>query len=394
MSNAKHPPIDHQPAPRIPKYCLHKPSGQGYCTLNGKQVYLGPYADPATQIAYNRAIAEWLAAGRRPAVPKDELTVTELCAAFIEYAKRCYSENGKLSPHGEVLRSIALKLEALYGTLPAQQFGPVQLKTIRAAWVKEKVTRGVVNRYTRYIVRVFKHAVENDMIGAQVCGALQMVEPLRRGRSEARESTPITPVEDARIDAVLPLVSRQVAAILNLMRLTGMRPGEACIMRPCDIDRSSSDIWVYRPASHKTQHHGKDREIFLGPRGQEVLRPFMLRPADSYMFSAVEAERERYAACETHRRPNQKPSARKTPRILSERYDTGAVNRCVNRAAKKVGIDTFSINRIRHSVGTRIRREFGLEAAQVALGHSQANITQVYAERDRTLAAKVAAEIG
>jgi hypothetical protein len=37
---------------------------------------------------------------------------------------------------------------------------------------------------------------------------------------------------------------------------------------------------------------------------------------------------------------------------------------------------------------------FGLEAAQVSLGHSQARVTEVYAERDLTLATKVATAIG
>jgi site-specific recombinase XerC len=41
-----------------------------------------------------------------------------------------------------------------------------------------------------------------------------------------------------------------------------------------------------------------------------------------------------------------------------------------------------------------IRREFGLEAAQVLLGHAKADVTQVYAERDLTLAKQVAAKIG
>ena len=41
-----------------------------------------------------------------------------------------------------------------------------------------------------------------------------------------------------------------------------------------------------------------------------------------------------------------------------------------------------------------MRRQFGLEAAQVALGHSGAQITEVYAERDLALAAKVAKQIG
>jgi integrase len=51
-------------------------------------------------------------------------------------------------------------------------------------------------------------------------------------------------------------------------------------------------------------------------------------------------------------------------------------------------------NQLRHTHGTEVRRLYGLEAAQVALGHSQANITQVYAERDLSLAERVAREIG
>jgi site-specific recombinase XerC len=54
----------------------------------------------------------------------------------------------------------------------------------------------------------------------------------------------------------------------------------------------------------------------------------------------------------------------------------------------------WSPNQLRHSAATEVRRRFGLEAAQVILGHSQANITQVYAERDYTLAARVAKEVG
>jgi site-specific recombinase XerC len=49
---------------------------------------------------------------------------------------------------------------------------------------------------------------------------------------------------------------------------------------------------------------------------------------------------------------------------------------------------------LRHSTATEIRRRFGLEAAQVVLGHSGANVTEVYAERDFELAMSVAKEIG
>ena len=46
------------------------------------------------------------------------------------------------------------------------------------------------------------------------------------------------------------------------------------------------------------------------------------------------------------------------------------------------------------TAATEIRSKFGLEAAQVILGHSQANVTQVYAERDLAKGIEVAKRIG
>jgi site-specific recombinase XerD len=51
-------------------------------------------------------------------------------------------------------------------------------------------------------------------------------------------------------------------------------------------------------------------------------------------------------------------------------------------------------NQLRHAAATEVRREFRLEAAQVILGHSQANVTQIYAERDLALGVEVARAIG
>ena len=54
----------------------------------------------------------------------------------------------------------------------------------------------------------------------------------------------------------------------------------------------------------------------------------------------------------------------------------------------------WSPNQLRHAAGTEIRRRFGLEAAQVILGHAKADVTQVYAERDMATAAEVMRKIG
>ena len=39
--------------------------------------------------------------------------------------------------------------------------------------------------------------------------------------------------------------------------------------------------------------------------------------------------------------------------------------------------NSWHANQLRHSHGTSVRRRFGLEAAQVALGHERADVTQV-----------------
>lgn len=51
-------------------------------------------------------------------------------------------------------------------------------------------------------------------------------------------------------------------------------------------------------------------------------------------------------------------------------------------------------NQLRHTAATAIRREFGLEAAQITLGHAGADVTQVYAERDLAKGVEVARRVG
>ena len=54
----------------------------------------------------------------------------------------------------------------------------------------------------------------------------------------------------------------------------------------------------------------------------------------------------------------------------------------------------WSPNQLRHTAATEIRKKFGLEAAQVILGHAAADVTQVYAERDADNAREVVRQIG
>ncbi|MCY2951099.1 MAG: hypothetical protein NTU53_03875 [Planctomycetota bacterium] len=62
------------------------------------------------------------------------------------------------------------------------------------------------------------------------------VTGLRKGKSQARESAPVKPIPEAWVARVIRYVSRQVMAMIELQLLTGMRPGEAVLMRHCDFE--------------------------------------------------------------------------------------------------------------------------------------------------------------
>ena len=66
----------------------------------------------------------------------------------------------------------------------------------------------------------------------------------------------------------------------------------------------------------------------------------------------------------------------------------------MHRACDGANVAKWSPNQLRHAAATEYRKKFGLEAAQVVLGHKTANITEIYAERNDDLAKRAARELG
>ena len=190
---------------------------------------------------------------------------------------------------------------------------------------------------------VFKWAVGEELIPGSVHHALAAVSGLKKGRSEAKETEPVKPVKQEYVDAIKSYVSRQVWAIIQLQLLTGARPGEIVIMRPCDIDKSGK-IWLYSPAEHKTAHHGHQRKIYIGPRGQEVLQPFLLRPARKYCFSPAEAMGEWR---------QQMFANRKTPPLQGNRAGTN-----IKDTPKRTAGEHYTANSLAHTIARAIKNAF------------------------------------
>jgi len=51
-------------------------------------------------------------------------------------------------------------------------------------------------------------------------------------------------------------------------------------------------------------------------------------------------------------------------------------------------------HQLRHNAATELRKEFGLEAARIILGHRSAAITEVYAEKDEQQAIEAINRVG
>jgi integrase len=386
----------------VPRYRKHRASGQAIVTLSGQDVYLGPHGTKVSRLEYDRQVAEWLARGRRPLDANDgeaaTITVVELIAAYKRFAESYYRKNGKVTNEVAAILSAAKIVKGLYARDPANAFGPLKLQAVQQAMILAGWSRKHINKQIGRVVRMFGWGVSQELVSADVAHALREVKGLHKGRTQARETSPVMPVDESVVNATLEHLPAVVADMVRLQRLTGCRPGEVCLLRPCDLDRTS-EVWAYRPESHKTEHHGRDRVIFIGPQAQDVLRPYLLRNASSYCFSPQESERKRHArqreARQTAVQPSQQNRRTKQPkRSPRESYDKDGYGRAIARACRKAGVDPWAPNRLRHSAATEIRRRFGLEAAQVTLGHSKADTTQIYAERDYTRAIDVMAKIG
>lgn len=395
--------------PRTPSYRLHKPSGRAVVTLNGKDHYLGPVDAPESRQRYDQLIADWLSRGRRlpesvaQAAP-EPITVAEVAARFLDHAKVYYRDAATGKPTTEFAHyPLALKpVIASFGRTPAVEFGPLRFRAIREAFVASGWSRKHCNSQADRIRRMFRWAVGDELVPASVYDALKAVPGLKRGRTEARDNPPVQPVGKADVEATKAHLSTPLRLAVELQELTAARPGEILSMRPMDVDRTDSDVWVYVPERHKTAMHGHARKIYLGPRAQTLVAPYLLnREPGDYIVSPKEgmaeylenrkANRKTPPSCGNKPGSNRRKRPQRRPR---ERYDVAGYRTAIKRACERAEVTPWHPHRLRHTAATELRREFGLEVASILMGHRDVGISQVYAERDESKAREVARKVG
>lgn len=294
----------------------------------------------------------------------DILNVATLVRAYMDYANGYYVDfEGNPTSEPINIKYTLKPLVELFANLPIEEFGPLRLKEVRQKMIEHGLCRKLINRRVCITKRMFKWAVSEQIVSAMVLHALQSVAGLRRGRSKAKESKRVLPVDEKSVYMVLPYTTKVVAAMIELQLLTGMRPGEVVIMRPCDIDQTGN-IWHYYPYKYKTQHledPNLKRVISIGPRGQEILRPFLLRREDAYCFTPEESENDRRLkqlklrktplSCGNKPGSNKKDAPSRKPGQAYNSKSYGKAIRYAIKAARKAGLEVpnWTAYRLRHT---------------------------------------------
>ncbi|MCF7955339.1 MAG: tyrosine-type recombinase/integrase [Phycisphaerae bacterium] len=349
----------------------------------------------------------------------DIRTIAGLVQAYLTYARGYYLDSeGGSTGEPQHMKYATRPLIELFGPLELDLFGPLKLKQVRERMIDLGWSRKVINKRISQIKRLFKWAVSEQVVSPVLLQGLESVAGLRRGRTRAKEMPRVLPADERDIRAVLPLMPKVVADMIQIQLHTGMRPCELTIMRPCDIDQSGP-VWHYRPYRHKMQHledANIKRIISIGPKAQEIIRPYLLRPADKYCFSPAESEAKRRAVVSANRtvpltygnRPgtNKKEEPKRT---AGDRYDTRSYGKAVRRAIAKANRQLkqealndgnehqeikWTLYQLRHTAATKVRKEFGYESAGAALGHTNMSATAIYAERNQGLADEAALKFG
>lgn len=309
-------------------------------------------------------------------------TIDELCDRFLAWADGYYRRppdprTGVRHPTGETanLRSALRYLRAFAGDRDPRTFTAEDLAALRDRLLDrpaaEQLTRAYINRIIGSVRRAFWWAARpgQRFVGIEVPTDLRLLPDLTFGRTAARESADIEPVPEEHFRATLDHLAelsthpRRWRAALTLSQalqvhwLTGMRPGELVRISygelrlervPPGLLSGARDVMIYRPARHKTAHHGHIRRIILPPEAQRIVedrRPWVASP---------------------------------TGRLWS--YSTASYRTAVRRICEEAGVPVWSPNQIRHAFATRMREKAGINIVQIALGHRHISTTEIYAE--------------
>lgn len=379
-------------------------TGRAYVRWKNRKYYFGKWNSQAAA----KKFAKWMVAVHTnptaPAPPSDILIV-QCAMLYLDHAKKYYSTlvetDGEpiLEPTGEYnnIRSALMILIAQNGDQLAIEFGPKKLEALRD-WMKDQFlpptgnepelvkayARTTINSYVNRIRRCFTWCVSQELIPENIAGALHSLRGLSKGRTDAKETKDTAPVSLKVVNDTLPFLSPTVRTMVIVQYLCGMRPQDICRLNLAEINRSS-EVWIYSPAAHKNAHRQQSLVKAIPPVAQKFLTPWLDIDPNSPIFATCDSLRYWREKTWSKNTRTQRVKEPKTTYATRKSFTSRAYGRAIELGVRKANEAGLSVphwtpNQLRHSIGSHVREESGLEAAQLVLGHKNADVTQIYAE--------------
>jgi len=403
----------------------HARSGKAFVIIRSadgkrRQVTLGPWGSGVAQRGYHAELVKWHArqrsgeeAAAMAAAEPASLTIAGAVARWTLHTEAYYRHpDGTPTSEVQNCREAVRPLLDLFGDEPAAEFGPKKLRDVRDRMIHGDPTvpamqrrtwcRPVANKAIGRIRSCFRWLAAEELTPASVHASLCALQPLKRGRTDAREPKPTKPVSDADFEATIRELPPVVRDMCTVQRLVGMRGGELVMMTSAELDRSGNldaSCWVFRPSRTKVSYRGREISYAVGPQAVEILKRYLKADPHAYLFSPAESEAQRRALQRARRQSKVQPSQvdrskdepKKRP---GECYDVRSYGHAIRYACKRAGVDVWGPHSLRRAAATRIRSLFGAEAARAALAHGTLDMAALYGHRDLKSAIAIAAKIG
>ena len=379
---------------QVPTMRHDKERDRAYVRIDGVRHRLGKWGSDKAQVSYDALIASWLASGRvntdgataaKPAQAKPAptpsssgvLTVADLLALWMEDI----ATNGKgieSSSYGSA-RAAGRAMSA-YLTLPVDDFGPKVFKQVMRDYAKTPVvtrkllkdgtvinverprTRKYVNSVMVRIRKMFQWAVTEEMIDAAKAWRLQSVPLLEYGDPHAKESDERQPAKQEVVQATLGALTRECAALIEVLSLTGCRPSEVCRMTMDQIYDRGKKVWRYVPRRHKNSWRGKIRHVAIGPRCQKIIE----KQVEEFGLTDAEAIFSPRRSVPRKKKFGSNPDPR-----AKEFYGSNIVRKAVARACEVAGVEHWFPYQMRYAVGAKARQQGGIATTSATLGNSK-----------------------
>lgn len=347
-----------RPKATIPKFCIDR-NGRAFTKVDGRFISLGRGDDPKSRQRYAVVLTEHaqgrtVERARQPAPTEPRvLSVNELLLQYAAKELPRFSE-GEQHP----MRCVIRILRELFGETPAAEFGPLRLRVVRDAMIagdpnatnaegkpkpRKPWSRGVVNKQIKRVRAIFRWGVSFELVPQTVADALASVRSIVAGETSAEERAPRVAVPQEHIESVRAKLRPQHRDVLDLLLLTGARPGEIINLTTGMLDRTG-DVWRCELSKHKTAHKGKRRVLFFNATAQLILRKYLKADPGERLFG----------------------------------FSRNDFSNTMQRACDRARVPRFVPHQLRHTVITKVMDELGAESAQRLAGHSTSAMTEHY----------------